>query len=366
MPGDAPSYAASGVDLDATEATTALLGPLARATHGPEVPRGLGLFGGLYDASALKGMERPLLVSSLDGIGTKTRLATRYGSRALAGLGRDIVNHCVNDVAVQGARPLFFLDYLAFCRLDPAHAAHLVGGMAEACREASCALVGGETAEMPAIYRDGEYDVAGCLVGVVEAGDLIDGRAIVAGDCLLGLPSRGLHTNGYSLALRLLPTVEDGLSERERERLADDLLASHPSYLGAIAALRAAVPVHGLAHVTGGGIPGNLVRILPPGLVARVDTAAWTVPPLFRRLQRAGAVADEEMYRVFNMGIGLIAVVPAASASAALDVVPGAVRIGHVTPTDGRDTPPRVVLERASHGAEGGVADGAEKGAREG
>jgi phosphoribosylformylglycinamidine cyclo-ligase len=337
MTADAPAYAAAGVNLAAGDTATALLGPLARTTHGPEVPAGLGLFGGLYDASALKAMERPLLVSSLDGVGTKTRLAARRGGAAFAGIGRDLVNHCVNDVAVQGARPLFFLDYLAFARLDPPQVAELVRGMAEACRAAGCALVGGETAEMPAIYRAGEYDVAGCLVGVVEAAALIDGRAVRAGDALLGLPSYGLHTNGYTLALRLLPEMERGRQPAEREALIDDLLAPHRSYLDEISRLCAAVPVHGLAHITGGGIPGNLARILPAGLRALCDTAAWSVPPLFRRLGDAGGIATDEMYRVFNCGIGLIAVVPAAAVAAARGAVPDAMVIGRVVEAGGDD-----------------------------
>jgi phosphoribosylformylglycinamidine cyclo-ligase len=274
-------------------------------------------------------------VSSLDGVGTKTRLAARRGAAAQAGLGRDLVNHCVNDVAVQGARPLFFLDYLAFARLDPGQVAELVRGMAAACREAGCALVGGETAEMPSIYREGEYDVAGCLVGVVEAADLIDGRTIRAGDVLLGLPSLGLHTNGFSLALRLLPELERGQAPEGVEALVDKLLAPHRSYLGEITRLCAAGAVHGLAHITGGGIPGNLARILPAGLAARVDAAAWTVPPLFRQLQEAGGIGADEMYRVFNMGIGLIAVVSGEALGAAREAAPEAMEIGRVVEARG-------------------------------
>ena len=338
---DATAYAAAGVSLAAGDAATARLAPLARATHGPEVPRGLGLFGGLYDATALKEMGRPLLVSSIDGVGTKTRLAhlTARGADALAGIGRDLVNHCVNDVAVQGARPLFFLDYLAFARLDPDHVAALVGGMAAACRAVGAALVGGETAEMPAIYREGEYDVAGCLVGVVEADELIDGRAVAAGDHLIGLPSSGLHTNGYTLALRLLPTTERALPDRERAALVDDLLAPHRCYLDDITRLRAAGPVHGLAHITGGGIAGNLARIVPAGLEARVDASAWSPPALFARLQRGGDIGDDEMYRVFNMGIGLVAVVPPATAVRTLAATPGARDIGRVVVVEGAPTP---------------------------
>lgn len=340
---DASTYAAAGVDLAAGDATAALLAPLALTTHGPQVPRGLGLFGGIYDATALAGMRRPLLVSSLDGVGTKTRLAGLAGVHALAGLGRDLVNHCVNDVAVQGARPLFFLDYLAFARLDPAQAAELVRGMAEACRAVGCALVGGETAEMPTVYRDGEYDVAGCLVGVVEADDLIDGRAIGSGDILLGLPSLGLHTNGYSLALRLLPALGEGLDGGAREDLIAALLAPHRCYLHEITSLQAVIPLHGLAHITGGGIPGNLARVLPAGLVARVDAAAWPVPSLFRRLQVAGGVGEAEMYRVFNMGIGLIAVIPPGAIEQARALVPDAMVIGQVV--EGAEGAERVSLE---------------------
>ncbi len=341
----ARAYSDAGVDLDRGDAATARLAPLARATHGPEVPAGLGLFGGLYDASALKAMDRPLLVSSLDGVGTKTRLAARRGPTALRGIGRDLVNHCVNDVAVQGARPLFFLDYLAFARLDPDAVSELARGMTEACRATGVALVGGETAEMPAVYRADEYDVAGCMVGVVEAEALIDGRAIEAGDVLLGLPSTGLHTNGYSLALRLLPALDEGMTAHERAALLDDLLAPHRCYLDEIGRWRAAAPVRGLAHITGGGIPGNLARIIPAGLVARVDAASWPAPPLFQRLRRAGAIGADEMYRVFNMGIGLIAVVPAAAIAAARAAVPEAWTIGRVVERPAGDDAGRVSME---------------------
>jgi len=341
----APVYARAGVDLERGDDATARLAPLARATHGPEVPMGLGLFGGLYDATALKAMDRPLLVSSLDGVGTKTRLAARRGPAALRGIGRDLVNHCVNDVAVQGARPLFFLDYLAFARLDPDAVSELARGMAEACRATGVALVGGETAEMPAVYRPDEYDVAGCMVGVVEAAALIDGRAIEAGDLLLGLPSTGLHTNGYSLALQLLPALEEGASARERAALLDDLLAPHRCYLDEIGRLRDAAPVSGLAHITGGGIPGNLARILPAGLAARIDAASWPAPPLFRRLQRAGAIGAAEMYRVCNMGVGLIAVIPAAAIATARAAVPQAWTIGRVVERPAASTAGRVIME---------------------
>jgi phosphoribosylformylglycinamidine cyclo-ligase len=256
-------------------------------------------------------MSAPVLVSSCDGVGTKLRVAFLTGIHDT--VGRDLVNHCVNDILVHGARPLFFMDYVASGRLEPAVLAAVVEGVARGCREAGCALLGGETAEMPGFYAEGEYDVAGFIVGVVDRERLIDGGAIRAGDVLVGLASAGLHTNGYSLARKVFFDVA-GLAPGDRvdglgATVAELLLAEHRSYLRPLAAPLERGLVHGLAHITGGGLPDNLPRILPAGLEARVERAGWPVPPLFDYLRRVGGIAEAEMDRTFNMGLGMIAVV---------------------------------------------------------
>ncbi|MDT8340422.1 MAG: phosphoribosylformylglycinamidine cyclo-ligase [Longimicrobiales bacterium] len=307
-------YREAGVDLDAAERAKERLKALVAATRDANTLSELGHFGGLY--AVPDDVAAPVLVSSADGVGTKLKVAFRAGRHDT--VGQDLVNHCVNDILVQGARPLFFLDYLATGAMDEAVVTEVVAGVAEACRRNGCALLGGETAQMPDFYADGEYDLAGFIVGVVGRDRLLDGSRVAAGDVLLGLPSSGLHTNGYTLARKIVfdqmgLRVDDEMPELGRP-VADVLLAVHRSYLGPLLPLLDAGRLHGLAHVTGGGIPGNLPRILPAGLGAVVDRGSWTVPPLFRLLQRAGGVERDEMYRVFNMGVGMIAVVAAADA----------------------------------------------------
>jgi phosphoribosylformylglycinamidine cyclo-ligase len=302
-------YKASGVDIDAGNDAVRRIRGLARSTFTPGVLSDIGSFGGLFRLEPGRYRE-PVLVSSTDGVGTKLKVAFMADRHTTVGV--DLVHHCVNDILVQGAVPLFFLDYLATGRLSPAVAAAVVGGMAAACRDNGCALLGGETAEMPGFYADGEYDIAGFIVGVVERDRLIDGRAIASGDALVGVPSSGLHTNGYSLARRIvferLGLRVDSYVPELGTSVADALLEPHRSYLPIVRPLLDAALIKGMAHITGGGITENLPRILPPGTAAVVDAGAWTVPPLFQWLQRAGEVPAEDMLRTFNMGIGLVIV----------------------------------------------------------
>jgi phosphoribosylformylglycinamidine cyclo-ligase len=302
-------YRQSGVDIDAGNETVRRIKSLARATFTPGVLSEIGSFGGLFSLAAA-GLRDPVLVSSADGVGTKLKVAFMTGRHGT--VGADLVNHCVNDILVQGARPLFFLDYLATGRLSPDVAEQVIAGVALGCRENACALLGGETAEMPGFYADGEYDIAGFIVGAVDRPRLIDGKTIRPGDLLIGLPSAGLHTNGYSLARRVFFDVCGFTTETPVPELGttvgDALLAPHRSYLRAIEPLLDAAVVKGMAHITGGGITENLPRVLPEGCGAIVDVAAWTAPALFTVLQQRGQIATDEMFRAFNMGIGLIVV----------------------------------------------------------
>jgi len=306
-------YADSGVDIDAAQKALAGAKDAVRSTWDERVRSDLGAFGGLYRPAP----GEPLLVASVDGVGTKVKIAAMAGRYDT--VGQDLVNHCVNDILVQGAEPLFFLDYFAAGKLRDDVLEQVLTGFARACRENGCALLGGETAEMPGVYGDEDFDLAGCIVGRVEEAHVIDGSAIVAGDRLWGLPSTGLHTNGYSLARRVFfevagCAVDDRPDALGGETVADALLAVHRSYLSEIRQLWSALgrdAIHGLAHITGGGFTDNIPRIVPDGLCARVETASWSVPPLFGFLQDKGEVPAEEMYRVFNMGIGLVAVLPA-------------------------------------------------------
>jgi phosphoribosylformylglycinamidine cyclo-ligase len=300
-------YESSGVSIDAGSETVRRIRSLARSTFTSGVLSEIGSFGGLFDLSGAR-LREPVLVASADGVGTKLKvafLANRHDT-----IGADLVNHCVNDILVQGAAPLFFLDYLATGRLSPSVAEQVVSGMAHACRENGCALLGGETAEMPGFYADGEYDLAGFIVGAVERTRVIDGRSIVPGDVLIGLPSTGLHTNGYSLARRIifdaLGLTTDSVLPGLGVTVADALLATHRSYLSVLRPILDRQLAKGVAHITGGGITENLPRILPSGTRAEIRRGAWDVPPLFTLLQRAGAVTEDEMYRAFNMGIGMI------------------------------------------------------------
>ena len=302
-------YKDSGVDIDAGNEVVQRIRALAKRTFTPGVLSDIGSFGGLFALSP-SGVPEPVLVASADGVGTKLRVAFMTGIHGT--IGRDLVNHCVNDILVQGARPLFFLDYLATGRLEPDVAVQIVDGLASACRENGCALLGGETAEMPGFYADGEYDVAGFIVGVVDRSRVIDGRTIRAGDRLIGIPSSGLHTNGYSLARRIAFElaglgVNDVVPELGQS-IGQALLVPHRSYLPLIGPLLDSGRIKGMAHITGGGITDNLPRVLPEGLEAVIDRSSWIVPPVFEWLQRTGKVPADDMLRTFNMGIGLIVV----------------------------------------------------------
>jgi phosphoribosylformylglycinamidine cyclo-ligase len=300
-------YRTAGVDIDAGNETVRRIRALAKGTFTPGVLSDIGSFGGLFRLPAGEASE-PVLVSSADGVGTKLKLAFMSGRHDT--VGQDLVNHCVNDILVQGARPLFFLDYLATGRLAPAVAEQIVSGMAVACRENGCALLGGETAEMPGFYADGEYDLAGFIVGLVDRSRLIDGRTLVPGDVLIGIPSTGLHTNGYSLARRIvfdvLKLTFDSRVPELGTSIGEALLVPHRSYLKTLQPLLDRQLVKGLAHITGGGITENLPRIFPEGVGAVIERDAWEVPPLFTFLQKGGGVPDDEMFRAFNMGIGMI------------------------------------------------------------
>ena len=301
-------YKSSGVDIDAGNETVRRIKGLARSTFTSGVLSEIGSFGGLFRLDAA-GIAEPVLVASADGVGTKLKvafLANRHDT-----VGEDLVNHCVNDILVQGARPLFFLDYLATGRLSPSVAEQIVTGIARGCRANGCALLGGETAEMPGFYGEGEYDLAGFIVGAVDRASVVDGSTLAPGDVLIGLPSSGLHTNGYSLARRIvfdvLGLTVDSHVPDVGGTVGDALLRVHRSYLGAVGpALQERGLVRALAHITGGGITDNLPRVLPDGCQALIDKRAWSVPALFQFLAEAGGVPEDDMYRSFNMGIGLI------------------------------------------------------------
>lgn len=331
------AYARAGVDIDAKASALAALGARIRATHGPRVLADIGHFGGLY---ALSDASDTVLVASIDGIGTKLKLAVALGTpEAHAGIGRDIVHHCVNDILCCGARPIFFLDYLAVGASDPAIIAAVVGGVADACRAHGMALLGGETAELPGIYASGDYDLAGCIIGSVARGKILDGRAMRAGDLLLGLPSAGLHTNGYSLARRAFGL--DGPPDHVcaalastpagcHRPLADLLLAEHRSYAAVVLPAVDAGLIHALAHITGGGLVDNVPRVVPAHLTAQFDAGRWEVPPVFTAIQERAAITDAEMYRVFNMGIGMVAAVAPDHVGDVQTMIPGATVIGVV------------------------------------
>lgn len=305
------TYAQAGVDIAAADRAKAEIRRLAAATFSRNVLSEIGGFGGLFRFPRGRWRD-PVLVSSADGVGTKLKIAFLAGRHDT--IGRDLVNHCVNDIAVCGAEPLFFLDYIATARLDPAVVTDVVAGLAAACRENACALIGGETAQMPGFYAEGEYDVAGFIVGVVERKKILDGRDVRPGDVLIGLSSTGLHTNGYSLARKILFEQADlSVDSRAPEldgAVGEVLLRVHRSYLRVLRALNAAGHLLAAAHITGGGITENLPRVLPEGTGARMKLDSWPVPPLFRYLQKLGNVSRPEMFRTFNMGIGLVLVVP--------------------------------------------------------
>jgi phosphoribosylformylglycinamidine cyclo-ligase len=306
------TYRDAGVDIAAGEETVGRIKGLVRETFTPNVLADIGAFGGFF-ALDNEAYREPVLVSSIDGVGTKLMVAVRAGRHDT--VGQDLVNHCVNDIAVCGARPLFFLDYLGTGRLAPDVAEQIVTGFVTACKENGCALIGGETAEMPGLYSDDDYDLAGCIVGVVEREDVLDGSRVAAGDVLLGLPSTGLHTNGYSLARAVLFEhfdVDDRPEELGGATVGEALLRVHRSYLDAIQALVQEKLAHGFAHITGGGLEGNTKRIVPDGLQLEVDWEVWERPSLFDLIQRLGGVPEDDMRSTFNLGVGLVAVVPEA------------------------------------------------------
>ena len=315
-------YRASGVDIDSGNETVRRIKALAKSTFTAGVLSDIGSFGGLFRLDRDR-YQDPVLVSSADGVGTKLKVAFMTGRHDT--VGADLVNHCVNDVLVQGAQPLFFLDYLATGRLSPDVAEQVVAGVARGCKENGCALIGGETAEMPGFYADGEYDIAGFIVGIVDRSKVIDGRSIVPGDLLIGLPSAGLHTNGYSLARSVMFDLcgfsADTMVPELGVTVGDALLAPHRSYLSAVRPLLDAGLIKGMAHITGGGITENLPRTLPAGCAADVDRRSWSVPPIFAFLRTRGDIAEDEMLRAFNMGIGLIAVVEASSSDRVVDLL---------------------------------------------
>lgn len=303
------SYSDAGVDIDAATRATDRIKELARRTFNQRTLSDIGSFGGMFDG-AFPSLKQPVLVASADGVGTKLKIAFATGVHNT--VGRDLVNHCVNDILVQGARPLFFLDYVATGKLSPEVVASVVEGVANGCRENGCVLLGGETAEMPGFYQEGEYDIAGFIVGVVDRERVIDGKTIAAGDVLLALPSAGLHTNGYSLARKLFFEVAGYAPDTRIDELGmtagEALLLPHLSYLKPLDGLLDQGVIKGLAHITGGGLTDNIPRILPEGMAVKIDKGSWPIPALFELLRRLGNVSASEMYRTFNMGVGMVIV----------------------------------------------------------
>jgi phosphoribosylformylglycinamidine cyclo-ligase len=320
------TYEGAGVSIAAGEQAVERIKAIVRSTYRPEVIGDIGSFGGLFGLDSTK-YRNPVLVSSTDGVGTKAQVAAAVGRFDTIGI--DLVAMCVDDLVCQGAEPLFFLDYISVGRLDPDHAAALVEGVAAGCRQAGCALIGGEMAEHPGVMAPGEFDLVGFAVGIVERDRIITGAHVAPGDALIGLPSPNLRSNGYSLARRVLFDLADrpldGPAFAGAPRsLGDELLDPSVIYAPAILALHRAVEVRAVAHITGGGIPGNLVRVLPDGADAVFDRGSWEAPPIFGEIQRLGAIGDDEMAKVFNLGLGMIVVVPAAEAAEAIAVLEGA------------------------------------------
>ena len=303
------AYAQAGVDVDLGNAVKSRIQSMVKVTHGPEVLGKIGGFGGLFSAN-FKGMKDPVLVSSVDGVGTKLKVAFAAGRHDT--VGQDLVNHCIDDIAVLGARPLFFLDYIGAEKLEPAVFEDLLSGFAKACKAGGCALIGGETAQMPGMYQAGEYDLAGTIVGVVDRKKMIDGSKIKPGDVVIGLPSNGLHTNGYSLARKVLfETMKLKLTSKLPgvvKPIGEELLRVHRNYQPLLATLPDGL-VKGIAHITGGGLVDNFPRVLPENCDAIIETKKWKVPALFQIIQENGGVDFAEMYQVFNMGIGMTLVV---------------------------------------------------------
>lgn len=331
------AYRAAGVDISSADKAKRLIKRLARSTFTPGVLSEVGLFGGLFQ---LKGYKKPVLVASTDGVGTKLKIASLLNKHDTVGI--DLVNHCVNDILTCGASPLFFLDYIAMGKLQPEKVASIVSGLARACQNVGCALIGGETAEMPGMYHGDDYDLVGFIIGAVEKTKVIDGRSIAAGDILLGLPSSGLHTNGYSLVRKVFQIADDPaplfVHYPELGRtLGEELLVPHRCYYSELKPVLHLIK--GLAHITGGGFEGNIPRVLQRGLAVQIDKDAWEVPPIFKLVQKLGKVSDSEMYRVFNMGIGMIIFCSPEQVSEILKRLPEAKKIGKVIPSRGRKRP---------------------------
>ena len=325
------SYSDAGVDIDAATRATDRIKELARRTFNERTLSEIGSFGGMFDG-AFPGLKQPVLVASADGVGTKLKIAFATGIHNT--VGRDLVNHCVNDILVQGARPLFFLDYIATGKLSPDVVGSIIEGVTNGCRENGCVLLGGETAEMPGFYSEGEYDIAGFIVGVVDREKIIDGKTIAPGDVLLALSSAGLHTNGYSLARKLFFEVAGYEPHTQIAELGmtagEALLLPHLSYLKPLDGLLDQGVIKGLAHITGGGLTDNIPRILPEGTAVKIDKESWTTPPLFDLLRRLGNVSESEMYRTFNMGIGMVIVCSRSNADMIEGQLQACYRIGEV------------------------------------
>jgi phosphoribosylformylglycinamidine cyclo-ligase len=328
------TYADAGVNIDRANKTKKRIKYLAHKTFTRNVVSEIGGFGGMFSVDKEKWAD-PVLVSSVDGVGTKLKIA--FEMKVHHTIGADLVNHCVNDIAVQGATPLFFMDYLATGRLEPEIAEKIVEGLAEACKHNGCALIGGETAEMPGFYPSGEYDLAGFIVGVVERERIINGKNIETGDVILGLSSNGLHTNGYSLARKLLFEIAhytpDSYVNELKGKVGNELMRTHRSYWPVIKKLLAAECVSAMAHITGGGITENLPRVLPRGVAAVIEFGSWPVPPIFEHLEKLGSVPKDEMLRTFNMGLGMLLVVPSKKFKKAQSVLE---RVGEKVYTVGR------------------------------
>jgi len=328
----AATYAEAGVDIDAANRATEKIKELARTTFNARTLSEIGSFGGMFDGAFPK-MHQPVLVASADGVGTKLKIA--FATETHNTIGRDLVNHCVNDILVQGARPLFFLDYIATGKLAPETVTAIVAGITNGCRDNGCVLLGGETAEMPGFYADGEYDVAGFIVGVVDREKIIDGKDIEPGDVVLALPSVGLHTNGYSLARKLFfadaghsPNTFD---KELGETIGEALLKSHVSYLRALDSELDSGRIKGLAHITGGGLLENIPRILPEATAVEIRRGSWPVLPIFKLMQRLGNVVEAEMFRTFNMGVGMVVICSAGEAASLQQALQPCYEIGRVT-----------------------------------
>jgi len=326
------TYTGAGVNIELAAKAKSLISQHARSTYGPQVLSGVGFFGGLFE---FKDYKNPVLVSSVDGVGTKLKIASALGR--YDGVGIDIVNHCVNDILTCGAGPLFFLDYIAMGKLRPEAIEAIARGLASACRDVGCALIGGETAEMPGLYAGDDYDLVGFIIGVVEKEKIIMGKTIVVGDAILGLPSSGLHTNGYSLVRKVFGETKSALDTFYPElgqKLGEVLLTPHRCYLHQLKPL---LPViKGMAHITGGGLVDNVPRVLPKGLAAKFNSRAWVVPPIFQLIQKQGNIDRDEMFHVFNMGIGMVVICSPDNVDHFTKALPEAKLIGEVVKQAGK------------------------------